>query len=460
MDSGNKRGLQLKWPWNWVLCGLFLLGTWWFLGIFSILFVSLFLGWQKKRHPKAAPQGGCCLDRTRKRLARLGWSLLYLIIAFCCGVVFFMQLQEDRSAWELEEWAMLIVSGVVALGASLLCVYETCTDLRDAFWPAKSRLANSIRSQLPHPDEAPDVEELFAMVDKDIQENGMWFDRVAVGHEWVLGDEAAFIPRIRGVFSRDEIKVRVSENRHQTSRTMQLWLVDDRRQIQCTDLRRPNELEMAVRCLRLRCPEAYFSDYNGMSGFLDKTEEEWLEMDRDFRRRRDQRLSQETERRGVGIVPDTVLDDLESYGKTHLAREAVAKQFASLKEQLQAAEEPRPQLRARLSLSDRAGAVRDYDSFTRRDVELAGEGLSSGRYTVAALFAGARYLYLRAGDEKDARITVNASRPDPDRLRVFEIRCSDRQAREWLLQMFEGTFAPDFSGWKDITKKLEKETKK
>lgn len=29
-----------------------------------------------------------------------------------------MQLQEDRSAWELEDWAMLVVCGVVALGAA------------------------------------------------------------------------------------------------------------------------------------------------------------------------------------------------------------------------------------------------------------------------------------------------------------------------------------------------------
>ena len=34
---------------------------------------------------------------------------------------------------------------------------------------------------------------------------------------------------------------------------------------------------------------------------------------------------------------------------------------------------------ARLSLSDRTGATRDYESFTRRDVELAGEGLAGGK---------------------------------------------------------------------------------
>ena len=55
--------------------------------------------------------------------------------------------------------------------------------------------------------EAPPVEELFAMVDRDIQENGQWFGRVAIGEEWVFGDDVSAISRIRGVFPRDEIEV-------------------------------------------------------------------------------------------------------------------------------------------------------------------------------------------------------------------------------------------------------------
>ena len=70
MDRGNG-GFRLKWPWNWVVCGLFVAAAWYFIGIFSLLLVALFLWWQKKRHPDAVPQGGYCLDRTRKRLARL-----------------------------------------------------------------------------------------------------------------------------------------------------------------------------------------------------------------------------------------------------------------------------------------------------------------------------------------------------------------------------------------------------
>ena len=70
--------------------------------------------------------------------------------------------------------------------------------LRDALVPEKSALAQSIRDQLPHPDEAPAVKELFAMVDQDLKQNGQWCGKLGVGKEWVLGDEVSRISRIRG----------------------------------------------------------------------------------------------------------------------------------------------------------------------------------------------------------------------------------------------------------------------
>lgn len=432
MDQGGKGGFRLKWPWNWVVCGVFVVGAGYFIGyLWSALLAALFLWWQKKRHPGETPQGGYCLDRTRKRMARLLWSLLYLLLAAGCGVVFFMGFGEEKT--EISDWAVWIVSGG-GFAVFMVCfAIETYTDLRDALFPAKSRLAKSIRSQLPYPDEAPPVEELFTMVDRDIEENGQWFDRVAIGKEWVLGDDATSISRIRGVFPRDEIKVHYTNGRRQSARIVELYIVDDRRQVQTTGLRRPDELQAAVSCLRLRAPEAFFDSYEHMSDFTGQSDEEWQATERSYRRRRDQRLAGEEERErlrdrsGAVYVPPV--------------------------------QQPQRQIRARLSLSDRTGATRDYDSFTRRDVELAGEGLAEGKYTVVALFAGSRYLYLKAGDKSDGRVTANASRPDPDKLRVFETKCTDRQAQTWLLEMFEGMFSPDFSQWKDITKKLEKETK-
>ena len=541
----EKKGFELKWPWNWVVCGVFVAVAGYWIGyLWSALLAALFLWWQKKRRPGQTPQGGYCLDRTRKRLGRLLWSLLYLLLAAGCGVVFFMGLQEDRSGWALQDWAVLIVSGGGFALFAGCCLYETYTDLRDAFFPAKSRLAASIRAQLPYPDEAPPVEELFAMVDRDIQENGQWFDRVAIGKEWVLGDDATSIARIRGVFPRDEIVTRHAGGRRQSARVVELYLVDDRRQVQCTGLRQSAELEAAVNCLRLRAPEAYFAGHGDMSGFMSQSEEEWQAWERSFVRRRDRRLAgqEEQARSSAGSSTEFVLTDLAGRRTSRFDRRTVEDQLTNLRAEgqrfalepvelipipgpegasfsrlecgitnagltlivvrkragggcqalarpvseqeawqacagllerkqppdmsdlsqwqpLREAEPPRPQARARLTLSDRTGATREYDSFTRRDVELAGEGLASGKYTVAALFAGPRYLYLKAGDRLDGRVTVNASRPDPDKLRVFETKCTDRQAQAWLLEMADGVFDPDFSQWKDITRQLER-TKK
>ncbi len=432
MDQGNGR-FRLKWPWNWVVCGVFVVVAGYFIGyLWSALLAALFLWWQRKRHPEETPQGGYCLDRTRKRLARLLWSLLYLLLAAGCGVVFFMGFGEEKT--EISDWAVWIVSGGGFAVFAVCFVIETYTDLRDALFPARSKLARSIRSQLPYPDEAPPLEELFAMVDRDIEANGQWFDRLAIGREWVFGDEVTSIARIRGVFPRDEIKVHYTNGRRQSARIVELYIVDDRRQIQATGLRKPAELEAAVSCLRLRAPEAFFDSYAHMSDFTGQSEEEWQAVERSFQRRREQRLAQREEqerlrdRSGAVYVPPVQ-------------------------------QQVRQQSRAKLVYSDRTGATRDYESFSRRDVELAGEGLAEGKYTVVALFAGPRYLYLKAGDKLDGRVTVNASRPDPDKLRVFETKCIDHQAQEWLLEMFEGLFDPDFSQWKDITKQLEKKTK-
>ncbi len=487
---------KLKWPWNWLLYGAAFLVAGRLIGYLWAALALAACGAAGKA--KSAPEGSYCLDRTRKGLVKLFWALLYLFFGFAGGVCFYMQMQEDRS-------------------------------------------------QLPYPDEAPPVEELFAMVDRDIEANGQWFGRVAVGREWVFGDEVTAISRIRGVFPRDEIVTRHAGGRRQSHRIMELWIVDDRRQIQATTLHKPDDLKAAVACLRLRAPEAFFDSYKNMSDFTSQSDEEWLATDRSHVRRRDQRLARQEDesRRNAGNNPDFVLMDEKGNRTSRFDRRTVEDQLTKLKqpgqrlelepveaipmpglagvalsrlaagitgrglsliitlkasaepcaqeavcpvlakpvseqeawqalfdllerkrppafdresgwEPLQVGEQPRPRAHARLSLSDRTGATRDYSSFTRRDVELAGEGLDSGKYTVVALFAGPRYLYLKAGGQADGRVTVNASRPDPDKLRVFETKCTGRQAREWLLQMWEGIFDPDFSQWKDITRQLEK----
>lgn len=120
----------------------------------------------------------------------------------------------------------------------------------------KSGLAKSIRIQLPYPEEAPPVRKLFAMVDQDIKENGVWFGHMAVGREWVLGDEASRIPRIRGIFGRDEVRSSGSGNNRRVSRILEVWILDDRQRRQVTSLKSPKELQGALECLRQRAPAA------------------------------------------------------------------------------------------------------------------------------------------------------------------------------------------------------------
>ena len=126
------------------------------------------------------------------------------------------------------------------------------------------------------------------MVDDDLRRNGRWFGKLAVGSEWILGDEVSYIPRIRGVFWRDEIRTRRSGNRVTTTRILQLWILDDRRQCRSTDLRQPKELQAALDCLRQRVPAAVFAKYDSReyTDCIHADEQQWYFMEQEFERRK------------------------------------------------------------------------------------------------------------------------------------------------------------------------------
>lgn len=230
-----------------------------------------------------------CLKRTRKKLINLLWAALFLFVALALLVYAASCWSSDRSYWEVKDWAVAILSVVLGLTALATGLYESVTSIRDTFFPSKSRLAKSIRSQLPYPEEAPPVKKMFAMVDRDIMENGVWFDRVAVGREWILGDDVTYIPRIRAVFGRDEIQRRRVNGRTITSEVIQLYIIDDRKQVQATGLRNPSELKQLLECLRLRAPDALFLPYEEYMNYLAKSQEEWDTIDREFRIRKARR---------------------------------------------------------------------------------------------------------------------------------------------------------------------------
>ena len=254
-----KKRFYLKWPWN-VLVYIVLVVV---LRIFSIPLILHIMWWNKKQQPDG-PEEGYCLQRTRGRLTGLIWAVLCLV-GGGLAIWFFLTAQSmPYEAERLKEemsfgYYLIPVAGAAAILVGLFLAYRS---LRDALAPEKSALAQSIRNQLPYPDEAPPVKELFAMVDQDLKANGQWCGKLCVGKEWVLGDEVSSIPRIRGVFSRVERHTRHSGNRTRVTYTYELWIVDDRRERQITFLKSEHELEEAMDCLRRRAPAAVFGVYD------------------------------------------------------------------------------------------------------------------------------------------------------------------------------------------------------
>ena len=275
-QEGGKRPI-LPWPWNWLLTAVVAVALGFVMGfLWSVLVIVLFFAILKKRNP--GPAGGSyCLERTRKNLLFVLWGLLALLLTVAVGVYLWSTYQEGT----LELWELALGGVILALGI-LMTVVFFYVGIQDAFFPEKSTLAQSIRSQLPYPEEAPPVQELFAMVDRDIAENGQWFDRVAVGKEWVLGDMATYIPRIRGIFGRDEI--RRQHTGSGSSRILELHLVDDRHQSQSTTLHSPNELKAVISCLQLRVPEAASGNYSDYERFQAMSDEAWQKWELEFRR--------------------------------------------------------------------------------------------------------------------------------------------------------------------------------
>ena len=301
----SKKRFYLKWPWN-VLVYIVLVVL---LRIFAIPVILLIMWWNKKQQPDG-PEEGYCLQRTRGRLTGLIWAALFLIGG---GLAIWFFLVAQTMPYEVEQlkeelkfgYYLIPVAGGVAILVGLFLAYRS---LRDALCPEKSALAQSIRDQLPYPDEAPAVKELFAMVDRDLRENGQWCGKLGIGKEWVLGDEVSRIPRIRGVFGRVERHPRRAGKRTQVIYIYEIWIVDDRRQRQVTSLKSKQELDEALDCLHRRAPAAVFGTYDSKE-YQDlayaKEEEQQYAQERAYRQRKarqEEQERQEQERRAQNQV--------------------------------------------------------------------------------------------------------------------------------------------------------------
>lgn len=301
MEKKKKRNF-LRWPWNVVIYVLLAA----VFRIFSIPIILFLVWYQQKNDPHGIAEG-YCLSRTRKHLSWLLWSLLLLFLSVCLAVYFLDRMETDRGLWETYDYVTLVISagGTVVLAAA--GIYMAYAALRDTFFPARSALAQSIRSQLPYPDEAPEVAKLFDMVDSDLKENGRWFGPVGVGKEWVLGDAANRIDRIRGIFVVDKIRVRNSGGRTQSSRTLELVLIDDRWQKSVTAFRDPGDLQAAADCLALRVPDARRGKNDQYASFLQMDESQREEFERDLRQKQNRRASDQALRESMNGPQDMIL---------------------------------------------------------------------------------------------------------------------------------------------------------
>ncbi len=527
VEKKTKRGFYLKWPYNVVVYVVLVV----VLRIFAIPVILLIMHWNKKQQPNG-PEEGYCLDRTRKRLGHVLWSPPLLLIGAGLLVFGWMSYKEQS-----EGLLTIILSGVLGCVALASGIYVGYINLRDSLFPEKSTLAKSIRSQLPYPDEAPPVKELFAMVDDDLRANGQWFDRVGVGQQWVLGDEANYIPRIRAVFGRDEIKTRHSSGGTRTTRVIQIYIVDDRNQIHITDLLNPRELPMLMDCLRLRVPEAYFDTYAHLTKYTDCTEEQKQRREVDFKRRKGEREQAQqksvhttqqnmilhTADGGVTsrIEPNQISELLEKESFSLVAGrpvEAGGVRFTELrcvpqpggmyklmvkqdpeqddqptipvniqimarpecervvKAWMQgkvpdltgwkqtnfhhdtAGQQPRPRekMEPMLRLISHQGVQQSHCTFTREDIQVAVDGLVDGSYHEVQLYIpqGFRVIEITTGTKLDGRCTVLVSRIVGTQLRYYEKKCTHRQAADWLMETYLGTFRENLSDWRECTKKI------
>lgn len=353
-----------------------------------------------------------CQNRARDRFPYFFLGLLLLFLGFSCGVYLFM---EDKTNWDYTDYitTVIVCGGCLAFTAAGL--YESYVSLRDVFFPGKSTIARSIRSQLPRPEEAPDWQRMFAMVDSDLAATGRWFGKVGIGSQWMLGDEVSFLPRIRGVFKQDEIQH--SATRGRSSRVMRLLIIDDRKQSQITGFSDPRDLDAVIQCLRLRVPAAYFGSYHDYIGFCDRSDEEWERMDQEFRQRQTQAEQRARETVPVQSGQGFALTDPASGRRTSQVNvESVSRQLDGL--------EPGEQFRLEMTppISDqRIGGL--------LAVNCVREDMSSYRMVAQPSFdSGEAEGFVRIGLNKE-------------------------EARQLLVRLVEDRMAPDFSepGWQSAT---------
>lgn len=195
-----------------------------------------------------------CYNRSREH--DLNWMLGSLIVALPCFAYGFYLYKEESFTWFN---SLLFAVGAIAWGKLLVCLLTVMN-------PERGKLGKSLR---PYYEGCitTDILSLFAVIDKDIAENGQQFDYVWVGKEWVVGGEAMRIDRIRGIFTF-EICIGIDQNE------LEICLVDRDQNIQVTSLGVERRLDALYDYLKYLVPRAETGGFKDYSIFIAKNKNE------------------------------------------------------------------------------------------------------------------------------------------------------------------------------------------
>lgn len=199
-------------------------------------------------------QSVSCHDRNKDYYVK--WCWIY-------AVVMFLALPADVVTFFLGDGMGWIHIPLTLVGLFALCKWVIC--LLSIFHPEYGKLGRSLR-RYSDGSIHTNVSSMFELIEKDIHENGRQFGKVWVGKEWVLGDEAMRIDRIRGIF----------DLRQWNTQRMDYYicLIDDLKNDQTTELILEVEMNRLYSYLTSIIPYARRGTYKDYMNFFRMSDAE------------------------------------------------------------------------------------------------------------------------------------------------------------------------------------------
>lgn len=329
-----------------------------------------------------------CNSRSSKHYVK--WAVMSLFTALCCIPVGFYPFLYGPFAWGPFFGSTIGTIALVMFVRSILVILT----------PGCGKLGKSVRLYSDGTINTG-TQAVFAMIDKDMEENGRRFGYVWVGSEWVLGGEAMRIDRIRGIFSFKIWKGKQYE--------YAICLVDDRQNVQVTNLTFEKQLDELHHYLIALLPKAATGGFKDYMTFIAKDKDEMEAFNEEF------------------LHPKRQLEDAEF---VFTEADGIPTSLATSEKILKAVDDLQSGQRIRLAAcpppASERGSCIDITCY-RLDEE--------GQYTLMAYF-----------------------RDDQDREMVFMLRLVPVvKVRKIMLAYFEKLEVPDLTAWEDQSHLLYEE---